>query len=335
MSGSSRSLAIILNPVAGNRRAGKAHAKLLEALAENEAQFELVPTTKPCEATDIAAEAAKDFDVVVAAGGDGTIQEVASGLVRNGARAPLGLIPLGTGNDLAKLIGMSFKPEKAIRQLLESDIVPLDTGHVRWRNHGSDEWEHGIFMNAVGIGFDAVVATEAVRFKKFGGMIGYFMGIFSALSKWPRPDVRVERLGESVPIFHGGTTGSVQSDVLLHKGRLFMAAVGNGRTIGGGFNINPYADPLDGSLDLCFVENVTNLRLPIIIPMVIKGTHLKAREVLSERLGGIRILSENHGLPLHFDGEVLTTSAEEVEVTIRKASINVVCPRHSFASGAY
>lgn len=325
---------MIFNPAAGNRRAGKAFEDVRDALARSEIDFELVLTNAPREAIRLAGEMAADFDLIVAAGGDGTIQEVVHGILESRTSTPLGIIPLGTGNDLAKLIGMSLKPEEAIRQLQEADIIPYDTGYVRWRNHGSGEWNHAPFINAVGIGFDAVVASESKRYKRVGGMLSYFLGIFRALALWPRPDVRVERLGESLRLMYGGVTEPADSSILMHEGRLFMAAVGNGRTIGGGFNINPYASPIDGLLDLCFVENVTYPRLPILIPQVVRGTHLKAPEVLSERLTSLRIVSEKIGIPLHFDGEVLTTEAAEIEVSVRPRSIHVVCPEHSFALGA-
>jgi diacylglycerol kinase (ATP) len=323
---SGRRYAVILNPAAGNSRAGKIRARLRAALEASGASFELIPTEGPRHAARLAAELGGGFDAVVAAGGDGTSQEVATGLYRAASRVPLGVLPLGTGNDFGDLIRMPHRCEDAVAALLAAEAQPIDVGHVRWREQADGPWHEGLFLNAVGIGFDAMVATEAARFKHFRGKSAYFAGIVSALKRWPRPTVRVERLSPSLRILPGGATEPAASGELLHEGKLFLAAVGNGRTVGGGFRITPHARPDDGLLDLCFVDDVRHLRLPILIPQVMRGRHLGAPEVVSERLTGLRIVSPDYGLPLHFDGEVLTSSAVEVEVHVLPGAVQVLCP---------
>jgi len=321
-----RSLAVILNPTAGNQRAGRARAGLLQALEASGTHFEIIPTERPRHATQIAEEVAGEYDAVVAAGGDGTLQEILTGVYRANNGGVLGVVPLGTGNDFGDLIGMPHRPELAIPALLAAKPVPVDAGHVRWREAEGGPWYEAIFINAVGIGFDAMVAIEAARFKRLRGKATYLAGIISALAKWPYPHVRLERIGPSDVILPGGKTTPANGAGVLHEGQLFLAAAGNGRTVGGGFTLTPHARANDGLLDLCFVEHVRKRRLPFLIPRVIKGSHLGQPEIVSERLEGLRITSTEVGLPLHFDGEVLTQSAVEIEVHVLPNAVKMLCP---------
>ena len=123
-----RSVAVILNPVAGNRRAGRARTQLHEALEASGVPFEIFATERPNHASSLARRAAARFDAVLAAGGDGTVQEVASGLLGDPRETPLGIVPLGTGNDFARLLGVPKRPADAIRALLAAEVVPVDGG---------------------------------------------------------------------------------------------------------------------------------------------------------------------------------------------------------------
>jgi diacylglycerol kinase (ATP) len=320
------SLAVIINPTAGHRYAARMHARLRAALEAADVRFELVSTERPLHASALTRELSKSFDVIVAAGGDGTVHEVVTGLHASRSGAVLGIIPFGTGNDFGDLLNMPDTPEAALQALLTAETITVDAGKVRWRERESGPWHEAIFLNAVGIGFDALVAVEATRFKFFRGKSGYLAGIVSALLKWPQPSVRVERIGPSEHLLPDGSTRPTDGGALLHEGKLFLAGVGNGRTVGGGFTLTPFAIADDGLLDLCFVDDVRKLRLPILIPKVIKGTHLGEPEVVSERLSGLRIASPEYGLPMHFDGEVLTRSAVEIEVSVLPGAFRVLCP---------
>jgi diacylglycerol kinase (ATP) len=326
---SPRSYAVILNPTAGGRRAGREREHLRAVLAAAGAHFEIITTRRPLHATELALEACSAFDAVVAAGGDGTIQEVACGMLQSDRDVPLGIVPLGTGNDLADAVGVPRRPAEAVNALLDARIVRADVGRARWREAKGGRWHETVFINAVGMGFDALAASEAARFKLFRGKSAYLAGIVSALIKWPQPTVTVERLGPSERILPDGSTEPTDGGDLLHRGELFLASVGNGKSVGGGFRLTPYASVADGLFDFCFVAKVWKPRLAVLIPQVIRGTHIGAPEIVSERLPGIRVTSEERGLPLHFDGEVLTRHAVEVEVRIEKGALGLLCPKNA------
>ena len=314
-----RSVAVILNPVAGNRRAGRARAQLREALEASGVPFEIIATERPNHAATLARRAATQFDAVIAGGGDGTVQEVATGLL--GHATPFGVLPLGTGNDFARQLGVPKRPAEAVRALLAADVVPVDAGTVRWRNEGDAHHIHeAVFVNAVGIGFDALVAAEAAQFKVFRGISGYVAAVAKALRMWKQPDVEVRRLRE--PVVAG--EGSPPASPPMYEGPFFLAAVSNGTSVGGGFRLTPDALIDDGLLDLCLVSGPLSLaRIARLLPKAIAGRHLGEPEVRMDRVDALA-LRLSAGVPIHVDGEVLTRSAVEVDVEVQPAAFRML-----------
>lgn len=313
-----RSIAVILNPAAGNRRAGRARADLQKALEASGVAYEILATERPNHAAALARRAATRFDAVIAGGGDGTVQEVATGLL--GLDTPFGVLPLGTGNDFAHHLGVPKRPADAVRALLAADLVPVDAGIVRWQN--ADDATHiheAVFVNAVGIGFDALVAAEAARFKVFRGISGYVMAVAKALRLWQQPDVEVRRPRGSV-----AEGEAVETEPPLYAGPFFLAAVSNGTSVGGGFRLTPDARIDDGLLDLCLVAGPLTLpRIGWLLPKAIGGRHLGEPEVKMDRVDRLT-LRLSAGVPIHVDGEVLTRSAVEVDVEVRPSAFRML-----------
>ncbi|MEP0546166.1 MAG: diacylglycerol kinase family protein [Rhodothermales bacterium] len=315
-----RSVAVILNPAAGNRRAGRARAQLREALEASGVPFEIIATERPNHAATLARRAATQFDAVIAGGGDGTVQEVATGLLGNAHATPFGVLPLGTGNDFAHQLGVPKRPSDAVRALLAADVVPVDAGIVRWRDAGDVHHIHeAVFVNAVGIGFDALVAAEAAQFKVFRGISGYVMAVAKALRIWQQPDVEVRR---REPVAAGEPQPTAEPP--MYAGPFFLAAVSNGTSVGGGFRLTPDARIDDGLLDLCLVSGPLSLaRISRLLPKAIAGRHLHEPEVRMDRLEALT-LRLSAGVPIHVDGEVLTRSAVEVEVEVQPAAFRML-----------
>ncbi len=310
-----RSFAVILNPAAGNRRAGRERARLHEVFEAAGVPFEIIVTERPNHASALARRAAARFDAVVAAGGDGTLHEVASGLFGNGTGAALGLIPLGTGNDFATLLGLPRRTDEAVRALLGAEAIPVDGGLVRWREDGDPRRHETVFVNAVGIGFDALVAAEAERATWVRGRLGYVAAIGRSLRAWPQPEAEVRSVGAECDAW---------SEV--YAGPFFLAAVGNGTSVGGGFRLTPNARIDDGLLDLCLVAGPLSLaRIARVLPKALRGRHLGEPEV---RAGRVRRLSLrlSSGVPIHADGEVVTRSAVEVVVAVQPAAFRLLRP---------
>lgn len=185
--------AFVLNPAARNGRAARLRVSLERALRAKDLPFTYLETEEPGHATELAREAAQNHDVVVAVGGDGTVQEVARGVF--GTEAVMGIIPAGTGNDFAKAIGMPTEFDKALSAMLSADTVAVDVGRIRWQEKGEDglltEYK-GMFVNCVGTGFDAATAKATRRYKALGGRLAYVAAVLETLWKWRKPDVEVE-----------------------------------------------------------------------------------------------------------------------------------------------
>lgn len=310
-----RSLAVILNPVAGHRRAERAHGRVRAALEAAGVPFEILTTQRPNHAAALAREASARFDAVIAAGGDGTLQEVASGLLSAEHGAVLGVIPLGTGNDFARLLGVPAKPAAAVHALLDAETVSVDAGVVRWREAADGPLHEAAFVNAVGAGFDALVAAEAERLKWFRGRSGYLAAVLRALRLWPQPHVEIRCTDDGEP------------GELIYDGPFFLAAVSNGTAVGGGFRLTPDAEPDDGLLDLCLAAGpLTTLRVFQLLPKAIFGRHTHEPEVTMRRVRSVALRIAG-GAPIHADGEGLTRTATELAVEVRPGALRMLRPR--------
>lgn len=323
-----RTALVVLNPAAGHHRTGRLADRAMAALAAAGLDATLVRTEGPRHAEALAREATADL--VIAAGGDGTVQEVAAGLASGaateavGSAGPaLGVLPLGTGNDFARLVGMPRGLDEAASVLATGEALPLDALVVRWLEAPDGPWLDGLCVNALGIGFDASVAVEVARFKRLPGQLAYLAAVLKAWRAWQRPQVRIERLASGVRLDERGEPGERTAAGTLYEGPLFLADLANGRAVGGGFRFTPTASPADGLLDLVLVDGVRLGRLPALLAALAKGHHLSAPELRAERLPALRLTSDRP-IPLHFDGEVLTQRAREVEVRVRRHVLRTV-----------
>jgi YegS/Rv2252/BmrU family lipid kinase len=234
----------------------------------------------------LAAMAARDsVPLVIAAGGDGTLHEVAAGLVEGSADAAsapvLGILPLGTGNDFIKTLGVPSEWRAAVERLARGQPRRIDLG--RLNGH--------VFVNNVGIGFDAQVGIEAQKVKWLKGEAVYLAGLLRALlGAYRTPEV------------------TVQVDDQTLKQTVTMLDIGNGRCSGGSFWLNPEAQLDDGMLDVCVVAGLSRPGIMRLVPKVMKGAH--AGEAAIRMLRGRRIqITSASPLPVHADGDVLYTDA--------------------------
>lgn len=237
---------LIVNPVAGNG-AAKAAGDVAEAyFTERGVDYTLVHTTGPDHATALAREAAgQGYDRVVAVGGDGTVREAALGLIFS--ELPLGVIPCGTGNDLARPLGLPIDVQAAAKIALDGEALRIDAAQANEQ----------IFFNVAGFGFDVDVLdyTEIYKKKIKRGSTAYLMGLLRAILGLKSRDTLLES-PEQEP---------------LHKNAL-LVAVGNGTHFGGGMCITPDASLTDGLLEVTILHDVSRAKAPFILPKFLKGT---------------------------------------------------------------
>lgn len=266
------------------------------ALAAAGLEFELVRTAYPNHARELAAAAAQEnrYSAVVAAGGDGTINEVVNGLL--GSATPLGLIPIGTGNDLVKLLDLPpDQPQVAAQRLRDGRIRPVDIGIANER----------AFINGLGCGFDAQVTVESRRPTRLHGFAVYLVALVRALANYQSPRMRVSFNDQTI------------------EQRMLLVTVGNGRCHGGGFWVTPDALIDDGKLDLCVAAYMRLDEIVRNVPKVLKGTHTKLKQVRMAHVTEVTIESDAP-MPVHVDGELLGTTLRRVDVQLRPGALNLL-----------
>ena len=289
---------IILNPAAGRGAARRAKDTVARAFRSQGWTVDLVETERPGHATDLAYEAAtRGCQRVVAVGGDGVVHEVANGLLLAGSAAQLGVVPVGSGNDFAKLVGVyRHPPERAVARLVTAHPRRFDVGKV------GDEW----FVNSMGFGFGPAVVRLRNRMAGLKGFLSYLVPILRAFGTFTPPRFEVRGSG-----FH-------------ESGEMMMVEVCNGTTAGGSYRFAPDADPTDGQLDICLIRRVSLPRFLLAIPRVIRGTHGKMKEVTIFRTHELRIRTPDVPLLLHLDGELREPGGHECRVTLERHKLNVL-----------
>ncbi|MEO8510795.1 MAG: diacylglycerol kinase family protein [Chloroflexota bacterium] len=287
---------ILLNPIAGGGRASRLVHRIA-ALSGTSAVLVVGASTD--HVSELARDAAKDgYSRVIAAGGDGTVQAVINGLMATGEGRPqLGIVPIGSGNDLSRSLGMPRSLREAVDLALHSACAPMDLALAR--AEGSYRW----FGSAAGVGFDAQVATAMAgrRGRWQRGKIGYLATTLAELRRTRNHRVRLSAR-------HGDAEWSEELTILL-------AVVANGAYYGGGMRIAPDATAGDGLLDLITIADVSRMTALRQLPNLYRGTHLRHPAVNARRLTAIEIEPlDGDPLPLHLDGEPWQRTPVRIEL---------------------
>ncbi|HUG41149.1 MAG TPA: diacylglycerol kinase family protein [Longimicrobiales bacterium] len=280
---------VILNPTSGGGRGGRSTGAILAGLERRGISAEIRATTAPREAAALALAAAREgVDIVVAAGGDGTVHEVANGLLRGREEegldgTVLGVLPVGTGNDFAKLVGPLKQFEASLDILAAGAVRRLDAGRALWRDEA--HW----FVNAAGTGIDVEVVRQILLRRGGSGpaVAKYLLAVLRALVRYRPIPLRI-RMDDRV----------LEADVMI-------VAAANGRCIGGGFWVCPAAEPDDGRFDICIVRRTSFLEALWAIPLILRGVHERHPKVEMHRAKGVDIEALG-AAPLFFqlDGEL-------------------------------
>lgn len=238
---------------------------------------------------------------IVAVGGDGTVHDVANGILRyDDAPTALGVVPVGTGNDFAKVVGVyRHDPTRAVARLVSARVRRFDVGRV------GDEY----FINSMGFGLGPEVVRVRTETSARGGWLSY-------LTPLPRAF-----LGFRPPLLE------VSAAEHRETGYMMMVEVCNGTTAGGTYRFAPAADPADGYLDVCLVRRVSLPRFLMAIPRVMRGTHGTMKEVTLFRTREVTLRAPETPLLMHLDGELRTPEGHECTVTVVPGRLNVMVAR--------
>jgi YegS/Rv2252/BmrU family lipid kinase len=297
---------VILNPWADHGRAIQMRDEI-ERWGARHGELEVVLTHEPGEAVELATEAAAaGYEVVAAAGGDGTVNEVANGLVYSKAagQARLGIIPIGSGNDYAYGLGLGDDTEQAVARLFGDTIRMLDVAEVK-----SGDGRSRIACNGIGMGFDAAVAIESRKITRIHGFPMYVLATFRTMAfRYALPRLEASFDEEEV------------------RQQMLLLAVGVGPRVGGGYRLTPDAEFDDGLLDSCLVNPVGRVTMLSMLMRVMEGAHTGSRHVTMRRSRTIKLASDQP-LPVHIDGEVFARVEEgvrEIEIECLPRALTVV-----------
>ena len=285
---------IVLNPASGRGKGGRLEAELCARLDQVAPQsWSLVKTTAKGDAARCIQElTALGCTRIASAGGDGTLTECLEALMPTDI--PLGVIPLGTGNDFGRQIGVRTLSE-GLDALVSGQVILADVGEANGKP----------FLDTIACGFDSAVGQRVNEgFRHLKGTAAYIGAVVSTLRTYKCSDMEVEVDGE------------------VRRGRAMLCAVCNCRSYGGGLNVAPNASIADGLLDVVIVQEMSKARFLMQFPKVFKGTHLGLPEVKSWKAREVSIQSDP---PIRWmrDGEM--EDFTPLKITVNQASRPILC----------
>lgn len=286
-----RKAVFIINPISGGKTKDGVPELIRQHLDANAFDADIVFTDGVAHAKQIAKEAVGNYDIVVAVGGDGTVNEIASAIV--GSNATLGIVPYGSGNGLARFLGIPMDSVKAIKTLTMGHVETIDSAIMNGEP----------FFNMAGMGFDAHISEVFSHGKKRG----FFTYIKSSLQ-----EIVKYQSQEYLIVIDGNE----------YKRKAFMLSFANSSQYGNNAHISPNASVQDGLLDVCIIRKFPLWRFPEMGIRMITKTSDKTSFVEIVRGKHIKINRSQPG-PVHLDGEPRTFGID-AEITVLPNSLKVI-----------
>lgn len=284
-------ITFIVNPISGGRDKKNVLAAIGRYMDLSACSYEVLPTTRPGEGTELARESRSD--VVVAVGGDGTVSEVARGLL--GTDKVLGILPCGSGDGLALHLGISRDPAKAVRTLNTGAVVRIDAAMMDGKP----------FFCTAGVGLDAAVSLDFAQ----SGKRGLNTYISTAWEDWKHRSP--ERF-------------VVETDADSWAGEALFITVGNANQWGNQAQIAPKASLRDGLLDVTVVQPFSTFEIPELAARLMAGKADTSRHVLSFR--GTRVhIHRDHPGAAHHDGDPFEAGTD-LNLSVLPGALPVIVP---------
>ncbi len=284
----------VINPISGVGKQKSVEKLIGERLDKNRFSAEIAYTDAPGNATEISRKAAGEgVDIVVAVGGDGTVNEIASGLV--GTSTALAIVPAGSGNGLARHLKIPMNLKNAIDVLDAGTVQKIDTATINGQ----------LFVNVAGVGFDASVAKKFAASGK-RGFSTYFRITASSYKDYKPKQY------------------SLLIDGKLIKRRALLVSFANSSQFGNNTSIDPAASVNDGFIDVCIVGKVPEWKTIFLAPLLFLRRFDRTRYVEIIRAKEV-ILKRKKGKNIHLDGDP-KIMGKELSIKINPLSLNVIVP---------
>ncbi len=296
---------VILNPQAGKGKAKRQESAIRAAFG---ASATLVVTEEPGGADALAYQATIDgWPIVVAAGGDGTVNETVNGIFRaaeGGAAKPkLGIIPVGRGNDFAWAMKIPRSIEEAVAAIQRGPERTIDVGFMRGGDFPEGRW----FINGLGVGFEPLVNFAASAFKRISGVPSYVLALIKVMIDYPRP--------YDLEIILDGVSSYAKTQQL---------SVCNGRRMGSAFIMAPDSLVDDGLFDVVYANvPIAPYRFLPIAVKFFKGDQVKLKEFTAVRAKEVVLRSRDNPMPVHIDGEEVSRGCMEISMQLNVASLAI------------
>lgn len=281
----------IINPVAGGKKKDRVPALIKEHLDRSLFDYEIIYSAVDKPISEVLKEGDKTFDIIVAVGGDGTVNETGAAIA--GTDKVLGIIPFGSGNGLARFLKIPLDTAKAIKNLNTGRTESIDSGKI------NGQW----FFNVAGMGFDAHI-SEVFSHGRTRGFSAYFKSSVQEISKYKAQK------------YHLNIDGNV------YERDAFMLSFANSSQYGNNAHISPKASLHDGLIDICIIKQFPVYRLPEMGLRMLTKTSESSRFVEIIRGKNIQVSRREAG-PVHLDGEPQIMGAE-ANITVYPNSLNVI-----------
>lgn len=293
---SKKHILFIINPISGSKSLGKIPKRIKAGIDTNKYEIEIKFTKKAGHASILATKAVKNkIDIIVAVGGDGTMNEVASSLIHSDSY--LGIIPVGSGNGLARHLGIPLSVNKAIQLINKGHSQEIDTATMNEKP----------FISIAGVGYDALIARKFANNKK-RGFSNYLRIVVQTFIKYKPKRYLIKIDGNTI------------------KTKALFVSFANSNQFGYQAQIAPKAKLNDGLLDICIAQKPALFEMPLIanlvlLKMVDKSPHVKiiqAKEVIIDR---------KKGKYVNIDGEAIRMK-KKLKIKINPSSLKVIIPEN-------
>ena len=294
---------VILNPYSNRWNSQKRWAEAKAALDAAGVKFDLVVSERKGHIIELAEQAAREkFSPIIVAGGDGSIGDAANGLMRSAASKKdsigmLGIMPTGSANDIAFLLGLPTDLKEAARVIAKGTTRAMDLGKLNGH----------YFVNNSGAGLEPYVTLKHEKIHWIKGMGRYLVAAVQGILDKPE------------------WTGIIKWDDGEHSGKFSFISIGNGRRTGG-FFMTPHADPFDGKLTLAFGYRATRLGLFQALPRAFnedKGSYVELDGMFEFQTTKISVHLDSPS-PVHTDGELLPEWIRDFEYEVLPKRLNVL-----------
>lgn len=281
----------IINPISGGKKKDQVPELIEKNLDARLFEPTIVFTNRAFHGAKLAKSGVGEYEYIIAVGGDGTINEIASSIA--GTEAVLGIIPFGSGNGLSRFLGIPMDTEQAIRNLNEKHMEAIDAGKL------NRQW----FFNMAGMGFDAHIA-EVFSHDKTRGFGAYIRSSFREINSYK------------------GEHYQLEIDGVKYEREAFMLSLANSSQYGNNAHVSPHASVQDGLLDVCIIKHFPLYKFPAMGFRMFNKTADKSKYVEIIRGKHIVIKRIQDG-PVHLDGEPQIMGAD-LEINIEPGALKII-----------